>query len=418
MAATLVIEGGAKLKGEVWISAAKNAALPQMCVSLLTEAPLILENVPDLADVATIGKLLAGLGTRITADGSGRMALETPGLVGHEAPYDLVSTMRASVMVLGPLVARSGRARVALPGGCAIGLRPIDLHLKGLAALGAEITLNQGYVEAQAQGLRGARIRFDLVTVTGTEHLMMAAVLAEGTTVLENAAREPEVVDLAHLLAKMGAKIEGAGSDRIEIEGVKELGGAQHRILPDRIEAGTYLMAGAITGGTVTVRGAIRDHMPAVLAKLEEAGATLETGSELVRVVGPERPRPTDFVTAPFPGFATDMQAQMMTLLGLADGESVVTETVFENRFMHVAELRRMGAQIETEGNRAVIRGVERYLGAPVMATDLRASASLVLAGLAATGTTVVSRVYHLDRGYERLEEKLGKLGASIRREP
>ena len=417
MAATLVIEGGAKLKGEVWTSAAKNAALPAMCASLLTEAPLVLENVPDLADVATIQRLLSGLGTRMSVEGSGRATLATPSLTSHEASYDLVSTMRASVMVLGPLIARGGRARVALPGGCAIGLRPIDLHLRGLSTLGAEITLNQGYVEARARRLRGARIHFDLVTVTGTENLMMAAVLAEGTTILENAAREPEVEDLARLLVKMGAKIEGAGSDRIKIEGVRDLGGAEHRVLPDRIEAGTYLVAGAITGGEVTVRGAIRDHMPSVLAKLEEAGASLDISSETIRIRGPERPRPTDIVTAPFPGFATDMQAQLMALLGLADGVSVITETVFENRFMHVAELRRMGAQVETEGNRAVIHGVPRYLGAPVMATDLRASASLVLAGLAGHGTTVVSRVYHLDRGYERLEEKLGKLGASIRRE-
>ena len=417
MSTTLVIEGGARLRGEVWVSAAKNAALPLMCASLLTEAPLVLENVPDLADVATIQKLLARLGTRMTMDGTGRTGLVTPSLASHEAPYDLVSTMRASVMVLGPLVARDGRARVALPGGCAIGLRPIDLHLKGLTALGAEITLTEGYVEARASRLRGARIHFDQVTVTGTENLMMAAVLAEGATLLENAAREPEVEDLARLLVKMGARIEGAGSDRIVIEGVESLGGAEHQILPDRIEAGTYLLAGAITGGDVTVRGAIREHMPALLAKLDEAGARLDIWPDAIRITGPERPRRANIVTSPFPGFATDMQAQMMAFLGLADGTSVVTETVFENRFMHVAELRRMGAQIEIDGNRAFIRGIPRYLGAQVMATDLRASASLVLAGLAAEGTTVVSRVYHLDRGYERLEEKLSKLGATIRRE-
>jgi UDP-N-acetylglucosamine 1-carboxyvinyltransferase len=417
MPATLVIEGGARLRGEVRVSAAKNAALPLMCASLLTEAPLVLENVPDLADVATIQKLLARLGTRMTMDGTGRTGLVTPSLVSHDAPYDLVSTMRASVMVLGPLVARSGRARVALPGGCAIGLRPIDLHLKGLTALGAEITLTEGYVEARASRLRGARIHFDQVTVTGTENLMMAACLAEGTTLLENAAREPEVEDLARLLVKMGARIEGAGSDRIVVEGVGSLGGAEHQIVPDRIEAGTYLLAGAITGGDVTVRGAVREHMPALLAKLDEAGARLDIWPDAIRVTGPERPGRTNIVTSPFPGFATDMQAQMMAFLGLADGTSVVTETVFENRFMHVAELRRMGAQIEIEGNRAFVRGIPRYLGAQVMATDLRASASLVLAGLAAEGITVVSRVYHLDRGYERLEEKLGKLGATIRRE-
>jgi UDP-N-acetylglucosamine 1-carboxyvinyltransferase len=325
--------------------------------------------------------------------------------------------MRASVLVLGPLVARAGRARVALPGGCAIGVRPIDLHLKGLERLGAEIELSQGYVEARAARLKGARIVFDLVTVTGTENLMMAAVLAEGTTLLENAAREPEVFDLARLLNAMGAKIRGAGTERIEIEGVRELGGARHRIIPDRVEAGTFLVAGAITGGDVTVRDVVPDHLAAVLAKLEAAGARLDVGTDRIRVHLEGRPRPTDIVTNPFPGFATDMQAQMMALLGLADGSSVITETIFENRFMHAAELRRLGATIEIDGANAVIRGVERYQGAPVMATDLRASASLVLAGLAASGTTEVSRVYHLDRGYEGMETKLASLGARIRRE-
>ncbi|MBI2461114.1 MAG: UDP-N-acetylglucosamine 1-carboxyvinyltransferase [Candidatus Rokubacteria bacterium] len=412
---SLEIEGGVPLRGEVAVSAAKNAALPILAASLLTEEPIHIENLPRLADVRTISRLLQGLGTEIT-EADGGAVVRTPRLTGHEAPYELVSTMRASVLVLGPLLARSGRARVALPGGCAIGVRPIDLHLKGLERLGAEITLRNGYVEARARRLVGTRISFDLVTVTGTENLMMAAALAEGTTLLENAAREPEVADLAHLLIAMGAKIEGAGSERVEIQGVSGLGGARHRIIPDRIEAGTFLVAGAITGGEVTLRGAIPDHLTAVLAKLEEAGAAVQSGEDRVRVRGPERPRPADVITNPYPGLATDMQAQFMALLGLADGTSVITETIFENRFMHAAELRRLGASIETEGNRAVVRGVRGYQGAPVMATDLRASASLVLAGLAARGVTTVSRVYHLDRGYEAMEVKLAGLGARIRR--
>jgi UDP-N-acetylglucosamine 1-carboxyvinyltransferase len=414
--ARLLIEGGVPLRGEVRISAAKNAALPLLAASLLSEAPVVLENVPRLADVETIGELLRRLGADVH-QGDGVTTAATPRLLSVEAPYELVSTMRASVLVLGPLVARAGRARVALPGGCAIGVRPIDLHLKGLERLGAEIELSQGYVEARAARLKGARIVFDLVTVTGTENLMMAAALAEGTTLLENAAREPEVFDLARLLNAMGAKIRGAGTERIEIEGVRELGGARHRIIPDRVEAGTFLVAGAITGGDVTVRDVVPDHLAAVLAKLEAAGARLDVGTDRIRVHLEGRPRPTDIVTNPFPGFATDMQAQMMALLGLADGSSVITETIFENRFMHAAELRRLGATIEIDGANAVIRGVERYQGAPVMATDLRASASLVLAGLAASGTTEVSRVYHLDRGYEGMETKLASLGARIRRE-
>ena len=415
MPARLVIEGGVPLRGEVPISAAKNAALPLLAASLLSEAPVVLDNVPRLADVTTICKLLSRLGSEVERDG-GRTVVRTPGLRSVEAPYELVSTMRASVLVLGPLVARAGRARVALPGGCAIGVRPIDLHLKGLERLGAEIQLSQGYVEARATRLRGARIVFDLVTVTGTENLMMAAALAEGTTILENAAREPEIPDLARLLTDMGAKIQGAGTERIEIEGVPALGGARHRIIPDRVEAGTFLVAGAITGGDVTVRDVVPDHLTAILDKLEAAGARLEVGPDRVRIRAAGRPRPTDVVTNPFPGFATDMQAQMMALLGLADGSSVVTETIFDNRFMHAAELRRLGASIEIDGAQAVIRGVEAYQGAPVMATDLRASASLVLGGLAAAGTTEVSRVYHLDRGYEAMEAKLATLGARIRR--
>jgi UDP-N-acetylglucosamine 1-carboxyvinyltransferase len=416
MAARLVIEGGVPLRGEVRVSAAKNAALPLLAASLLSAEPLVLENVPRLADVATIGALLARLGTEIE-DRAGETAVRTPTLRSVEAPYELVSTMRASVLVLGPLLARGGRARVALPGGCAIGTRPIDLHLRGLERLGAEITLTQGYVEARAARLKGARIVFDLVTVTGTENLMMAAALAEGTTVLENAAREPEIPDLARLLTRMGARIRGAGTERIEIDGVPELGGARHRIIPDRVEAGTFLVAGAITGGDIVVRDVVPDHLGAVLDKLEATGARLEIGADRIRIQAAGRPRPTDVVTNPFPGFATDMQAQMMALLGVADGSSLITETIFENRFQHAAELRRLGAWIETEGHRALVRGVPGYQGAPVMATDLRASASLVLAGLAASGTTEVSRVYHLDRGYEGMERKLAALGARIRRE-
>jgi len=416
MAARLLIEGGTPLRGEVRISAAKNAALPLLCAALLSEEAIVLNNVPHLADVATIRALLERLGAQIADDG-GSTAIRTRRLTSVEAPYDLVSTMRASVLVLGPLLARAGRARVAMPGGCAIGGRPIDLHLRGLERLGADISLAGGYVEAHAARLKGARVVFDLVTVTGTENLMMAAVLAEGTTVLENCAREPEIPDLARLLTKMGARIQGAGTERIEIEGVRELGGARHRIIPDRVEAGTFLVAGAITGGEVTIREVVPDHLTAVLAKLEATGARVDVGPDWIRVQALDRPRPTDVVTNPFPGFATDMQAQMMALLGLADGSSVVTETIFENRFMHAAELRRLGASIEIEGNRAVIRGVPGYQGAPVMATDIRASASLVLAGLAASGMTEVSRVYHLDRGYEGIEGKLAALGAGIRRE-
>jgi len=417
MAARLVIEGGVPLRGEVSVSAAKNAALPLLSASLLSEAPVLFENMPRLADVATVEKLLARLGTEIRRrEGAGTEA-RTPRLISVEAPYELVSTMRASVLVLGPLVARAGRARVALPGGCAIGVRPIDLHLRGLERLGAEVRLERGYVDVRAPRLRGARIVFDLVTVTGTENLMMAATLAEGTTVLENAAREPEVADLAKFLNAMGAKIQGAGTERIEIEGVRGLGSAHHRVIPDRVEAGTFLVAGAMTGGDVTVRELIPEHLTAVLDKLESTGAHLEVGVDRVRVRAAGRSRPTDIVTYPFPGFATDMQAQMMALLGLADGSSVVTETIFDNRFMHAAELRRLGAAIEIDGHRAVIRGVATYQGAPLMATDLRASASLVLAGLAASGTTHVSRVYHLDRGYEGMEIKLRALGARIRRE-
>ena len=415
MPARLLIEGGVPLRGEVEVGAAKNAALPLLTASLLSAEAVEFENVPGLADVATMRALLQGLGTEIV-ERDGLTVARTPALTSVEAPYDLVSTMRASVLVLGPLLARAGRARVSMPGGCAIGTRPIDLHLKGLERLGAEVTLSQGYVEARAARLKGARVVFDLVTVTGTENLMMAATLAEGTTVLENAAREPEIPDLARLLTAMGARIHGAGTERIEIEGVSDLGGARHRIIPDRVEAGTFLVAGAITRGDLTVRRVVPAHLGAVLDKLEATGARVDVGADWIRIRADERPRATDLVTNPYPGFATDMQAQMMALLGLADGSSVITETIFENRLQQAAELRRLGAQIEVEGSRAVIRGVPTYQGARVMATDLRASAALVLAGLAASGTTEVSRVYHLDRGYEGMEQKLAALGARIRR--
>jgi UDP-N-acetylglucosamine 1-carboxyvinyltransferase len=416
MATRLVIDGGVRLTGEVRVSAAKNAALPAMAASLLTGEPVILENVPGLADVVTMRRLLETLGAETSVEPEGLARFTVARLASNEAPYELVSTMRASVVVLGPLLARSGVARVALPGGCAIGVRPIDQHLKGLAKLGADISMQNGYVEARASRLKGARITTDLVTVTGTENLMMAAALAEGVTVLENAAREPEVADLARLLTAMGARIEGAGTEHIEIEGVAELGGARHRIIPDRIEAGTLLAAAAITDGDVTITGAAPRHMTATLAKLEECGAAVSVDGDRVRCVGPARPQAADIITSPFPGFPTDMQAQMMTLLGLADGSSKITETIFENRFMHVAELCRLGASIETDGSIAVVRGVGAYQGAPVMATDLRASASLVLAGLAARGRTEIARVYHLDRGYEGLEKKLQSLGARIER--
>jgi UDP-N-acetylglucosamine 1-carboxyvinyltransferase len=416
MPSRLVIEGGIALRGRVVTSAAKNAALPALAATLLTPRPVVIENLPDLVDVSTIARLLERLGATVTHESTGMTRVEAAQVRSDEAPYELVSTMRASVLVLGPLLARVGSARVALPGGCAIGLRPIDQHLKGFKKLGAEISIENGYVLARASRLKGARITIDLVTVTGTENLMMAAACAEGTTVIENAACEPEVTDLARLLSRMGARIDGAGTSRIEIEGVPELGGAQHRVIPDRIEAGTLIVAGAISRGDVTVTDLVPAHLSALLAKLEECGVLLDVGEDSVRVRGTERPRPADIITSPFPGFPTDMQAQVMTLLGLADGLSRVTETIFENRFMHVAELARMGAQIATDGSTAAVRGVPFYQGAPVMASDLRASAALVLAGLAARGQTSVSRVYHLDRGYERLEVKLGGLGARIQR--
>jgi UDP-N-acetylglucosamine 1-carboxyvinyltransferase len=417
MPARLEIDGGTPLRGSARVSAAKNAVLPALAASLLTEEPVRLTNVPDLVDVRTMVRLIETLGATVRRE-RGELAAQVARVTNDVAPYDLVSTMRASVLVLGPLVARHGIARVALPGGCAIGVRPIDQHLKGLARLGAEIAIESGYVVARASRLKGTRIATDLVTVTGTENLMMAAALAEGTTVIENAAREPEIIDLAALLGAMGARIHGAGTARVEIEGVAELGGATRRVIPDRIEAGTLIVAGAITGGDVTVTDLVPDHLSALIAKLDECGVALEVGPTYVRVRGRERPRAANVTTSPFPGFPTDMQAQVMTLLGLGDGQSRVTETIFENRFMHVAELARMGARIETDGSIAVIRGVSCYQGAPVMASDLRASAALVLAGLAAQGRTTVSRVYHLGRGYERLETKLAALGARIERRP
>jgi UDP-N-acetylglucosamine 1-carboxyvinyltransferase len=416
MATRLIVEGGAPLRGTVAASAAKNAALPALCAALLTARPVVLENVPELADVTTTRSLLERLGGVVSTDADGGTRVEVATVTSHEAPYELVSTMRASVLVLGPLLARTGLAKVALPGGCAIGVRPIDQHLKGFQKLGAEVFVRNGYVEARASRLKGARISTDLVTVTGTENLMMAAVLAEGTTVIENAAREPEVTDLARLLTAMGARIQGAGTERIEIEGVSELGGARHRVIPDRIEAGTLLVAAAITGGDVTVTGTEPRHMSAMLAKLEESGSAVTVTDGRIRCQGPAKPKALDLITNPFPGFPTDMQAQFMALLGLADGISKITETIFENRFMHAAELARLGARIEAEGSTAVVRGQRYYQGAPVMATDLRASACLVLAGLAARGRTEISRVYHLDRGYERLEVKLRSLGATIER--
>ena len=415
----IVIEGGASLKGEVTISGAKNAALPILASSILAEGEHIFRNVPDLADVRTMGKLLGIMGAEAVR-GKGKhkdsITVRVPAKLEPEAPYELVKTMRASVLVLGPLCARFGRARVSLPGGCAIGARPIDQHLKGLKLLGAELELKAGYVEASAKRLRGARINFDMVTVTGTENLMMAACLAQGRTVLENAAREPEVEELARVLNKMGAHVEGAGTDVITIEGVERLRAVEHAILPDRIEAGTFAVAAAITQGDVLLKRCIPEHLDAVIQKLRAAGATISAEAGGLRVKGPRTVKPVDIKTAPHPGFPTDMQAQLMVLLTIADGASVISENVFENRFMHVQELRRMGADITTEGHTAVVKGVAMLQGAPVMATDLRASASLILAGLRAGGITEVQRVYHLDRGYEAIEKKLRALGARVRR--
>ena len=411
------IEGGKPLAGEVTVSGSKNATLPQIAAALLSAGRSTFHSAPDLADIRTMGRLLQNMGARVSFE-RGTLEVDATELGNPEAPYELVKTMRAAVLVLGPLVARCGRARVSLPGGCAIGARPIDQHLKGLQALGARIELAHGYVEAIADAgrLRGGRILFDLPTVTGTENLMMAGTLADGETVLENCAREPEVVALAVALQSMGARIEGAGTPVIRIHGVTSLRPLDLEVIPDRIEAGTLLAAAVITGGDVLVRRARKDDLEAALAKLREAGATITEEGDGLRCKAPPRPKAVDFITAPFPGFPTDLQAQLMACLSVGEGASRVVETVFENRFMHVQELSRMGADIAIDGHTAVVRGVPRLSGAPVMATDLRASASLVLAGLRAEGTTTVHRVYHLDRGYEGLEKKLSSLGARIRR--
>jgi len=411
----LRIEGGRPLRGEVAVSGAKNAALPILFAGLLSAEPLELSNVPALQDTSTALKLLAGMGVRSERAGD-RVTLQAGAVDSVEAPYDLVRTMRASILVLGPLVARFGQARVSLPGGCAIGQRPVDQHIKGLQAMGAAISIEHGYVVAKAARLKGARIVTDMVTVTGTENLMMAAVLADGETVIENAAREPEVVDLAHALVAMGARIDGAGTDRIVVRGVERLHGASHRVMADRIEAGTFLCAVAAAGGDVTLTGAQPGTMDATLEKLREAGVEIDAGEAHVRVRMRARPRAVNLRTAPYPAFATDMQAQIMAMNTVAQGTGVITETIFENRFMHVLELQRLGADITIEGNTAVVRGVEKLSGAAVMATDLRASAGLVIAGLVAEGETVVDRIYHLDRGYERMERKLAALGARIER--
>jgi len=412
----LLIEGGARLVGEVSVSGAKNAALPLMCAALLTSEPLELVNVPRLRDVGTMVRLLAQMGIRVD-NGERRSAqLCAQAISAPLAPYDLVKTMRASILVLGPLLARCGEARVSLPGGCAIGLRPVDQHLKGLQQMGAEIRVQQGYIVASAARLHGARIVTDLVTVTGTENLMMAAALAQGTTVIENAAREPEVVDLALCLNAMGARIGGAGSDVITIDGVERLHGASHTIMPDRIETGTFLVAAAATRGSVRLDGAQPGILDAVLDKLREAGAQVSADAKGISISMDRRARSVNVRTAPYPAFPTDMQAQFMALNSIADGTAVITETIFENRFMHALEMQRLGADIEISGNNAIVRGVERLQGATVMATDLRASASLVVAGLVAEGQTTVDRIYHLDRGYESIEAKLAQLGARIRR--
>lgn len=413
----IVVEGGARLAGEVRISGAKNAVLPILCATLLADAPVRITNVPRLHDVLTTAKLLAGLGAGVVHAGDA-MTVDPRSVSSHVAPYELVKTMRASVLVLGPLLARFGDAEVSLPGGCAIGSRPVDQHLKGLEALGAEIAVEHGFIKARRAGrLKGARHVFELVSVGATENVMMAAALAEGTTVLENAAMEPEIVDLAECLNAMGARIRGAGSHTLTIEGVERLGAAEHAVVADRIETGTFLVAAAMTGGRITATHARPDSLDAVLGKLRQAGAEIACEGDRIHLdMHGRRPRAVDITTAPHPAFPTDMQAQFMALDCIADGVGVVTETIFENRFMHVNELLRLGADIRVDGHTAIVRGVERLSGAPVMATDLRASASLVLAGLVAEGETVVDRIYHLDRGYENIEAKLSALGARIRR--
>lgn len=415
----LIIVGGKPLKGEVIISGAKNAALPILAASLLASDNVTLANIPNLNDIATMKALLQSMGVTIVTNENNELQIEANHVNELVAPYELVKKMRASILVLGPMLTRFGQAHVSLPGGCAIGSRPVDLHLKALKAMGAEIELNNGYIQAACKRgrLQGKSILFDTVTVTGTENILMAAVLAEGKTILKNAAREPEIVDLAHFLIQMGAKISGVGTSTLEIEGIEALTGGSYSVMPDRIETGTYLVAGAITRGNVTVRHAKPDNLLSLLCKLEEAGATLTMGEDWINLdMHGKRPLPVDISTAPYPAFPTDMQAQFMALNAIADGPSSVIETIFENRFMHVQELLRMGAQIRLSGNAAMINGVESLTGAPVMATDLRASASLILAGLAAKGETTVERVYHVDRGYEHIEKKLSALGATITR--
>lgn len=412
----IIVEGGHKLNGRVRISGAKNAVLPMLAATLLTQGKNEIREAPKVRDVNTMVQLVKELGAEVDHFEGDHVVLDTTDVNNPVAPYDLVSTMRASCLVLGPLLARLGEAKVSLPGGCAIGARPIDLHIKGLEALGAKIRLEEGYVHGTAKKLKGVHHTFDLVTVTGTMNVMMAATLAEGETVLSNAAQEPEVTFLADVLNQSGAKIEGAGTDKIVIQGVSSIKPFDCRILPDRIEAATYMIAAAITDGDVEVLNCVPGHMEPIIDKLREAGVTVETGENSVRVKGNGQLSPVDFTTEPYPGFATDVQAQFMTLMTLAKGESRITETVFENRFMHVAELKRMGADITIEGNTAIVRGVAQLSGAPVMATDLRASACLVLAGLVAERDTVVSRVYHIDRGYQDMEKKLSQLGAAIRR--
>jgi UDP-N-acetylglucosamine 1-carboxyvinyltransferase len=413
----IIISGGRRLQGDITVSGAKNAALPILASVILGGGECAVTNVPRVVDVVTMGKLLGILGATVKAEGN-RVTMKMDALRSSEAPYDLVRTMRASVVVLGPLLARWGEATVSLPGGCAIGSRPVNLHLAGFEKMGATVTVEHGYIKAKATRLKGARICLDFPTVTGTENLMMAACLADGTTVIENAAKEPEIVDLAAFLVKRGARIAGAGSDMITIEGVKELRGADHEVIPDRIEAGTYLAAAAITGGDVCVKNCRPQHLEAVTAKLRETGAEIVENKESIRLKASTRLKSVDVKTYPYPGFATDMQAQMMALLCTTQGTSVITETVFESRFIHVPELQRMGAEIKVDGSHAVVTGTATLSGAPVMASDLRASAGLIVAGLAAEGETEIARVYHLDRGYERIEEKLNGLGAAIRRMP
>jgi len=415
----LIINGGERLHSEIRISGAKNAVLPIMAATLLADSPVTVRNIPHLHDVTTTMELLGRMGIHLTVDEKMDIVVDSSSIHSLYAPYELVRTMRSSILVLGPMLSRFGQADVSLPGGCAIGSRPVNLHIKGLQAMGADIEVENGYIKARVDRLKGARLVMDVITVTGTENLMMAATLADGVTVIENAAREPEVTDLANCLISMGAIITGHGTDTIEIEGVERLSGTEYKVLPDRIEAGSYLVAAAITGGHIKVKDVRPDTMDAVLQMLREAGAEVTTGEDWIELdMHGKRPRAVNIHTAPYPAFPTDMQAQFTALNAVAEGSATITETVFENRFMHVQEMQRMGAQIQLEGNTAITHGVEQLTGAPVMATDLRASASLVLAGLVAKGETRIDRIYHIDRGYERIEEKLAQLGANIRRVP